>query len=106
MGLMRHLYLVSAYIRAHSYRYSNYNLLIATLLLIFWSSVTVAADEVSDLDMVKLFNLENTSDPQTLYVVLLPNFNGWHIFLVILSVVLILSCCAFCTYYPFALMQQ
>ena len=108
MGLVFYLYLVSAYFRARSYRCSNGILLIVTLLLVLWSGVTVTADELPDFDLMNLSDSgpENTSTPQKFYAVVLPNFNYWHILLMVLSLILILSCCAFCTYYPFALLQQ
>ena len=107
MGSMCYLDLMSPYFRTWCYRCCNGSLLIACLLMVLWSSKTVTADDpASDFNLNKLFDPHNTSDSQTYYAIAIPNFNWWHVAIMVLSVLLILSCCAFCTYYPFALLQQ
>lgn len=84
-------------------------LISVVLFFIFCQFISATENSVTkkdelDLDLESFFNVDNPNGTRT-YAVILPYLNLLNLSVLLLAVFSILTCSAFCIYYPFVILQ-
>lgn len=81
------------------------------LFFIFYQFISATENSATnndelDLDLESFFNVDNPNGTRTYYAVILPYLNLLRLSVLLFAVFSILTCSAFCIYYPFVILQE